>query len=70
MAGTSELPKKFDYLTIVNPTDLENLKLGKNKSGEKWVYVDDFKGTTYASIREYYTDKEGQLKPGKGMSAP
>jgi len=55
------------YLNQTDPPQ-STFKLGKNKSGEKWVFVDDFKGTTYATIRDFYTDKEGQLKPGKGTS--
>ncbi|KAF9696833.1 hypothetical protein EKO04_005602 [Ascochyta lentis] len=36
-----------------------------NHSGKRRVTVSDFKGTTLISIREYWTNDGGELKPGK-----
>ncbi|KAJ4317323.1 hypothetical protein N0V94_005009 [Neodidymelliopsis sp. IMI 364377] len=36
-----------------------------NHSGKRRVTVSDFKGTTLVSIREYWTNDAGELKPGK-----
>ncbi|KZM22297.1 uncharacterized protein EKO05_0000174 [Ascochyta rabiei] len=36
-----------------------------NNSSKRRVTVSDFKGTTLISIREYWTNEGGELKPGK-----
>lgn len=40
------------------------MKLGGVRNGERFVYVDTFKGAILVSFREFYNDAEGQLKPG------
>lgn len=40
------------------------VKLGSVRNGERFAYVDDFKGTTLVSFREFYNADDGNLKPG------
>ena len=50
----------------------EKISVHQNARGETvYVYVNEFKGTTYLHIREWYTDKEGNEKPGRnGVALP
>lgn len=52
--------------------DEEKISVHQNQRGETvYVYVNEFKGTTYLHIREWYTDKEGNEKPGRnGVALP
>ncbi|GMR45096.1 hypothetical protein PMAYCL1PPCAC_15291 [Pristionchus mayeri] len=47
--------------TIKNAEGVEMVEIGKMK----YACVRSFKGQTYIDIREYYMDKDGQMKPGK-----
>ena len=38
---------------------------GLNLGGNKWAGPEMWKGNNYFKLREYYTDKEGELKPTK-----
>lgn len=50
----------------------EKISVHQNARGETvYVYVNEFKGTTYLHIREWYVDKEGNEKPGRnGVALP
>jgi hypothetical protein len=50
----------------------EKISVHQNARGETvYIYVNEFKGTTYLHIREWYTDKEGNEKPGRnGVALP
>mmetsp|Transcript_11584 Transcript_11584/g.19747 ORF Transcript_11584/g.19747 Transcript_11584/m.19747 type:complete len:446 (-) Transcript_11584:67-1404(-) len=42
-----------------------------SKSGERRIKVDTYQGKVMVSIREFYSDKDGVMKPGsKGLSMP
>ncbi|KAF3010845.1 hypothetical protein E8E13_008922 [Curvularia kusanoi] len=45
--------------------DDDNSFVALNNSGKRRVTVSDFKGATLISIREYWTNDAGELKPGK-----
>ncbi|KAF2846749.1 PC4-domain-containing protein [Plenodomus tracheiphilus IPT5] len=53
----------------VEPTlakdDEGNDYIGLNASGKRRVTVSEFKNNTLISIREYWTNDSGELKPGK-----
>ncbi|KAL1609480.1 hypothetical protein SLS59_000985 [Nothophoma quercina] len=45
--------------------DDDNPFIALNHSGKRRMTVSDFKSTTLVSIREYWTNDAGELKPGK-----
>lgn len=40
------------------------MKLGTVKNGERFAYVDEFKGTLLVSFRECFTTDDGSMRPG------
>ncbi|KAJ4336055.1 hypothetical protein N0V87_005635 [Didymella glomerata] len=45
--------------------DENNAFIALNNGGKRRVTISEFKGMTLVSIREYYTNDAGELKPGK-----
>ncbi|KAF1931835.1 PC4-domain-containing protein [Didymella exigua CBS 183.55] len=56
---------KKSYAKKRSPEDEDATPRLLNNSGKRRVTVSDFKGMTLVSIREYYTNDAGELKPGK-----
>jgi hypothetical protein len=52
--------------------DDEKISVHQNNRGETvYVYINEFKGSKYLHIREWYTDKEQNERPGKsGVALP
>ncbi|KAJ4338474.1 hypothetical protein N0V95_008043 [Ascochyta clinopodiicola] len=50
---------------MLQTDDDNNPFVAINHSGKRRVTINDFKDTTLISIREYWTNEGGELKPGK-----
>lgn len=47
------------------------IQLGNVKNGERFAYVDEFKGTVLISFREFFNADDGSVRPGsKGTFKP
>ncbi|KAJ4383607.1 hypothetical protein N0V86_001662 [Didymella sp. IMI 355093] len=53
------------FVPKLDTDDEKNPFITLNDSGKRRVTVSEFKGMTLVSIREYYTNDAGELKPGK-----
>ncbi|KAF1963731.1 PC4-domain-containing protein [Byssothecium circinans] len=53
------------FVPKLEEDDDQNVFVALKANGTRRVMISDFKGKTLVSIREYYEDASGEMKPGK-----